>query len=648
MKRHANDLGGERQCGMKSGGAGAGRWLLPTLCLVAFGLCGCLISGGGPVPQGDPATAAGAAAVRPAGPSWSGEELLTFSLRMEPMDADVLFKKDIYDTSSFPVRMEDGEQLLTGRIEVKGSFTRRFPKKSLLLKLDKGQTWQGTRRISLNAMGTDPSMLREYLVWDLFRALGMAAPRVQYARLRINDEFVGLFLFVEWIEPRLFARYGLGDDGAFYHPRDSGFCGDLTPASLDPARECWLKLAPDDADFGELAELVTMLAATSDADFADFADRHLEIDSLLNWVAANVLTSNNDTYNKNYFLYRSKQTAKWTVVPWDYDLTFGRSWDPGLAFPVNIYNDNFQYYYPPDVGQANPLKDKLFANPELYRRFKLRLGHLMGIGAPDPQAPAATYGWWTPARMEGRIDHVRTLIDADRRRDHFLDGSGAETERDIVALRYYLLARYHYLKSLIFDKTAFQTSRWTPAMSALGRAEIATLPVPPAGERVRVPQLLRAAEVVGKEQKEIHLVDVENGLLLASLRLHELEHDTRLSVEVAAEQTPAMVPPGMAEGQCLERTWLVSSQDPGGRLVGDFRFEYLQEHSLHTELPRPEEDEERLRLWMLSDGDGWRPLPTRVNTLANTLTVDGLTVDPLRLYRFVACRSGAAGPAGGE
>ena len=175
------------------------------------------------------------------------------ALEMDARDAAVLFRKDPFDTSAFKVTVRDGEQALAGTIEVKGSFTRQTRKKSLLIKLDGGQ-WRGQSRISLNGMGTDASMMREWLSWELMRTLGMVVPETRYTRLSINGANQGLFLWIEWIEPRMFERAGLGADGELFHPNDSAYCGDLTPASIDSPRECWFKLAPRDNDFAPLRD----------------------------------------------------------------------------------------------------------------------------------------------------------------------------------------------------------------------------------------------------------------------------------------------------------------------------------------------------------------------------------------------------------
>ncbi|MDP2253993.1 MAG: CotH kinase family protein, partial [Thiobacillus sp.] len=104
-------------------------------------------------------------------------------LEMDARDAEVLFRKEPFDKSAFPVRLKIGNGLVAGEIAVKGSFSRRYLKKSLLITLPKGQTWQGHRRIALNAMATDPTQAREWLAWDLARALGMHIPRTGYKKL---------------------------------------------------------------------------------------------------------------------------------------------------------------------------------------------------------------------------------------------------------------------------------------------------------------------------------------------------------------------------------------------------------------------------------------------------------------------------------
>jgi len=66
----------------------------------------------------------------------------------------VLFQKS-FRQIDFPVRLTNGVESSQARLR-QGSFSRRYLKKSLLITLPKGQTWQGHRRIALNAMARIP------------------------------------------------------------------------------------------------------------------------------------------------------------------------------------------------------------------------------------------------------------------------------------------------------------------------------------------------------------------------------------------------------------------------------------------------------------------------------------------------------------
>lgn len=560
-------------------------------------------------PQGAPASVA-----QPSGLSLPVE---TLQLEMKPLDAKVLFRKEPHDTSAFPVSVLDQAGKLAATVEVKGSFTRRFLKKSLLIKLKDGRAWQGYRRISLNSMVTDASMMREWLAWDLARAAGMVAPKTVYTRLVINGKYAGLYLFTEWIDADMFARAGLGADGDLFHPDDSTYCGDLSPASLDRSRNCWLKLSPGDKDFSPLAGLVKEIDATPAAGFLEFMDRTFQSDSVINWIAVNALVSNSDTYNKNYFLYRSKAAGKWTMVPWDYDLTFGRNWDPYLPFPQSVFNDNFQYYYPPDLGMPSPLKVKTLENPALMVRLKARLRHLLGIGAPG-EGPG--YGWFSPDKVAGRIDAIKAEIRKDAEQDPYAPNRVKLFEEQAEALKYYALAHHAYLRTSVLGATEWI---YTP------------VPVPP----LYGPFEMGASQRVAPGDAGAELVDPARGLVVAALRIHSLNVPATLAGEVEAERRPEFLPAGRSADECIQRNWMLTVKTPFANLVADVTLEYLQEHSRHHELGAKVANQGNLALWVLDDG-AWRQLPTTVNSLSKTLTVRQLPIPSGRVLRFVACNAG--------
>lgn len=606
-------------------------WVVVALALLAAGCAA------GPPPKTVSPEAVAATAEREAPaavPVLRSEDLRPLHLEMDPRDAEVLFRKDPFDMSSFPVTLIADGKRHHGRVEVMGSFSRRFPKKSILVKLNKDEKWRGERRVALDAMATDGSLMRERLAWETIHALGMVAPEVRYRTLHINGDFIGVFLHTEWIEPDLFASHGLGADGQFFHPVDEKFCGDLRPVGAERAGECWAKLAPGDDNYHPLVELSRRIEETPIERFDEFLDRHFVAESVINWLVVNTLTSDGDTYNKNYFLYRSEHDGRWTVVPWDYDLTFGRNFDAHQPFPGNVYNDHFVYYYPPQLGAYSPLKMKALRNPEIRRRFLRRLRHLMGMER-DPGVGDG-FGLWEPAVMGRQIERfreaLRTYVPGDRYSRLTVD----DFDREVGAVRYYTLARWLYLQTKMFGDFPWDADAaiWDPVEAP---------PPPP------LPSHLYVADAVWDDGPRLALVADGYGYVLALLEdidAMEGSGPLRFSAEVDMNQVPAFLPAAAAPEQCVQRTWFIALKTPARKVSADLTLEYLQENSRRNELGAAM-SEAALDLWMY-DGQRWHMLPADANTKANTLKVSGLGIPDSRLLRFVACSGARASDRDGR
>ncbi|HEU4739265.1 MAG TPA: CotH kinase family protein [Solirubrobacterales bacterium] len=64
----------------------------------------------------------------------------------------------------------------------------------------KGQLFFGLKRLTLNNMIQDPSMVHETLTYELFRDLGLPASRTGYAYVKLNGSDYGLFLNLETLD----------------------------------------------------------------------------------------------------------------------------------------------------------------------------------------------------------------------------------------------------------------------------------------------------------------------------------------------------------------------------------------------------------------------------------------------------------------
>jgi len=522
----------------------------------------------------------------------------TLALEMDPRDAEVVFRKDKNDTSTFPVtvRMADGRRL-AGRIGTKGGFTQGFAKKPLLIKLDKGNRWFGQSRISLNAMSVDRSLMREWLAWDLIHALGMAAPVTRYTFVTINGRDTGLYFRIEWIGPDLFERHGFGREADMYDPVDKISCADLTPQSVEKPAACWVSILPGGDNFDSLKALVAAIDREPVETFPQFLDREFDAESVINWIVVTIVTANTTTYNDEYFLIRSHARRKWFVIPWAYDRSFGWAYEPSLPEPAASDNENFQYYYPLELGAANPLRDKVFMNPQLQQRLTRRIGELVGSAGP-----AAWHGWLNPARLQERITRVRAAIEPYLARDRFVDR--AQFDEKLEALRHYAELRGRFL-----ERIAVSPGDWVQDRA------VGSLPDP---------------------GQATHLLDGW-GYLMAAVKVQSRERPGGLEAAVQRGR-PELVPPGAARGACVQRSWFLTA---GSAAQAEVTVEYLQESRAHSELGAGVGDERQLQLYA-RDARGWWQLPTERNTLANTLRTPRLALPEGQTVRLVACEAPAA------
>jgi spore coat protein CotH len=79
--------------------------------------------------------------------------------------------------------------------------------------------WKGLKKLQFHAMNQDPTYMKEALGYSMFQDFGVASSRVAFARLEMNDEFIGVFVLVEELDSRFAeSRFGEleGGEGNLY------------------------------------------------------------------------------------------------------------------------------------------------------------------------------------------------------------------------------------------------------------------------------------------------------------------------------------------------------------------------------------------------------------------------------------------------
>jgi len=208
------------------------------------------------------------------------------------------------------------------KISYKLKFTQYNPDKRLY----------GLKKLNLHAFSADGTKMHEMLSYELFRDMGIHAPRTAYAKVYINDNLIGLFLAVEEIDGRFTqSRWPDNGDGNLYKevwPRtaDTKYYLDGLKTNDDPE---------DNPNVQKMVSYYNAINSSSEQSFVQNLSSYMDFDYLLRYLAVDVAIKNWDGMrswywdskkqqgnNHNYFFYEEeakKSNGKIWIIPWDMD-----------------------------------------------------------------------------------------------------------------------------------------------------------------------------------------------------------------------------------------------------------------------------------------------------------------------------------------
>ncbi|MFA9423529.1 MAG: CotH kinase family protein [Sedimentibacter sp.] len=225
------------------------------------------------------------------------------------------------------------------------------------------QDFYGITKINLNNLFSDPSMMAEYLSYEMLDDLDEVSSRTTYVALSINGEYYGLYLAVEQVNSSFLIDNFGDDEGELYKP-EMGTGSDLAYISdngLD-----YTGLYPensDEYDNEHIAELIKAIEDGSDLDSV------FNVDSFLKYLAMSTMTIHSDSYQggmyHNYYLYNNDGIFQW--IPWDLNMTFNGFTASGLtdAEATEYLIDE------PVTGSMSkyPLIEAIFKNEEYVEQY---------------------------------------------------------------------------------------------------------------------------------------------------------------------------------------------------------------------------------------------------------------------------------------
>jgi spore coat protein H len=251
--------------------------------------------------------------------------------------------------------------------------------------------------LNLNNGFKDPSFLREKIALDFMNAHGVTAPRCTFARVYLNNVYWGLYDLVEDIDSKFLKQHYPDNNGNLYKGDPNG---DLiwygsTASSYYTHYE--LSSSSTVIDWSDLVHLLDIGNNTASSVYFDSLETVLDSWSFLNYLAAQNIFANLDSYagsGHNYYAFDDSTYFHFRWIAWDVNEAFGNF---NMQMSVSqIENMNYDYLSQPT---SRPLANKMFSDPTYHSMYISSFCNMM----PD----------FTNAKLDPVIDSLANLIRAD-------------------------------------------------------------------------------------------------------------------------------------------------------------------------------------------------------------------------------------------
>lgn len=245
-------------------------------------------------------------------------------------------------------------KLVRTYLEAQGAGSRYFSKWGYTFTLDDGERLFGLNRFNLSIQAYDKSMIRSIVTSRIFEKAGFHVFESHHAFLKINDKTEGFYVLTERVEEDFFSRRNIGVAELV----KVVFGAKFSYESRNHLSDNFEKKIPDDNNFNNLADFISVLDTTNPAHIRSIAGRYLNIRQYLTYHAVCSIINNVDGLTNNFYLYRSAAGKPYEIIPWDFDKSFFSS------EPMGLYGDS-------DIIR------KLFADQECYRIYKEIVSNLL-------------------------------------------------------------------------------------------------------------------------------------------------------------------------------------------------------------------------------------------------------------------------------
>lgn len=350
-------------------------------------------------------------------------------------------------------------------IEIRGSSSQTRPKKQYGFStlLDDNKTNNNVSLLGmppendwiLNGMVFDPSLMRDYLSYNLSRMIGEYASRTAYCELVINGTYKGLYLLQEKIKPDD-NRVDISDisktdntlpnlSGGYIIKADKTTGGDPVAWTMYSSFGAAIGYIHDQPEPDEVTAVQSNYIKTQfqmfetsafyglNSDLSEISS-YIDIPSFINYMLISELASNADAYMFSTFFHKDRNGKLRAGPVWDCDLTYGNDL---FIWGYNRSKTNVWQFANGDNEGSRFWRD-LFRNKQFSCYLSKRWSELTKPGQP-----------LNTSVIELLLDQTKNKINEAAIRDNALWSSVGNLQEQVNKIKTFLNARTEWINGNI-------------------------------------------------------------------------------------------------------------------------------------------------------------------------------------------------------
>jgi spore coat protein CotH len=297
------------------------------------------------------------------------DDSVVHEIRLDINAKDWQSLKDHFrDNTYYPADFRWRDQVVRNiGIRSRGVASRSGTKPSLRLDFNRyteGQHFLGLKSTIIKNDVTDASYMHDRLAMQLFRRLGMPAPRTAHAKLFINGVYSGLYTLTESID-KDFLSGNFGENDGYLFNYSWAYPYYFEDRGTDPGTYVPVPFEPETHESDPHPEVVVELVGTINhaVNFQSEMAQYIDLKKFIRHIAIEQFLADTDNFlgnsgMANFYLYRFQNTKRFQLI----------AWDKSEAFTSPLF-DIFQHIKGVSGSQTNRLVARALELPDVYTTY---------------------------------------------------------------------------------------------------------------------------------------------------------------------------------------------------------------------------------------------------------------------------------------